>query len=430
MSFGLVSLIGFALSTVIINANKQQKGVQAKDQQREVTSEIRTLLGDRTACLNSLGGNDPDAAGTPRGFTVLNLKDGTVSPGNVRYVKDSNDKTGLLKFNEFRVTNWIQDASVTRGTADLVIKFSKVDTSSGTATFVAPDIITLRILRDATTGNITDCFSIGKQSDGIWQITPTNSNNIMFRAGFVGIGTDTPLFPLQISNGNTTGGNNQTVAQIGDANGAVGGALYLTHHSPYVSGNSYYKSGQWNYGGAAGGKPVAVGLVDGFHFFTSQNAVNSAGTTITDFTETMVIDSSGNVGIGTTSPAAKLEVAGGIKPGTGIIDASCNTNPEGTFAYDNVAHAPVYCNSSGKWVAMGATNYYMWDLYFPSICTQNGPSVLLCPNGAQLYLPSMGPIHYFSNPITGVMAVTCYGPTTTWVGLGTVPPGVKMWKCQ
>lgn len=62
---------------------------------------------------------------------------------------------------------------------------------------------------------------------------------------------------------------------------------------------------------------------------------------------------SGDVGIGTTTPQAKLDVNGSIHPGSATTGASCAGNPEGSFAYDTTAHAPVYCASSGNWTAIG-----------------------------------------------------------------------------
>ena len=62
-------------------------------------------------------------------------------------------------------------------------------------------------------------------------------------------------------------------------------------------------------------------------------------------TERMRIDSTGNVGIGTTSPSAKLDVAGDLR----IDGYSTTTNEAGLYLYNNIAYSMASlanCNSS------------------------------------------------------------------------------------
>lgn len=59
----------------------------------------------------------------------------------------------------------------------------------------------------------------------------------------------------------------------------------------------------------------------------------------------------GNVRVGVSNPGARLDVAGGIRPGGVTTGAACTM--EGAFAYDYAAHAPVFCSDTGVWKGMG-----------------------------------------------------------------------------
>ncbi len=287
---------------------KQQKGLQAKDQQREVTAEARNLLNNKIACTNSFGGNNPSGSS---GFTVTTIKDASAAPGVTRFAVNTNDKTGLLKFEEFRVRNFVVDpTNTTLGVADLEVKLSKVG-DTGTVKEVKPDILALKIVRNAS-GNIVDCFSMGGKNEALWQVS-TNLTDIYYNAGNVGIGLLNPIYPFNV--GSAFEGNAFAVNSTGDII-VTGGAdrlwgLYKTD----LSGNPQ-------------------GIIN-------INSNNSS------------VGISANVGIGTMSPTEKLEVNGGIKPGSTGITVGNGCGSEGTFAYDMGTHVPVYCSNIAKWTKMG-----------------------------------------------------------------------------
>lgn len=182
IAIGIGSIVAVGIASMITNAMKQQKGIQAKDQQREVTAEIRTLFNNKAACLNSFIGRNPET-----GFPVTEIRDGAAAPGNVKYTVGANEKTGMLTFTGFRVANWAADpAPSLDGNADFIVNLSKVG-ETGTTREIKPDVIRLRIKRDLL-GNIFECFSVGSQSDSLWQISPANLNDIYYSAGRVGVG--------------------------------------------------------------------------------------------------------------------------------------------------------------------------------------------------------------------------------------------------
>ena len=75
----------------------------------------------------------------------------------------------------------------------------------------------------------------------------------------------------------------------------------------------------------------------------------SKGFAIRDVTGTatrFVIDTSGNVGIGTTSPAAALHIEGGFILGDYSSKPTCNSSVLGMMVFDTVNDKPYVCNSS------------------------------------------------------------------------------------
>jgi hypothetical protein len=113
--------------------------------------------------------------------------------------------------------------------------------------------------------------------------------------GRVGIGTTTPAAPLQV--GPTSAGsiNGYTKFIVDSSDYAV-----ITLKSPAANFNQIIFT-----------DTTSTGL-GGINYFNSTNATPNAMAFLTAATERMRIDSSGNVGIGTSSPAYKLDVAGSV----------------------------------------------------------------------------------------------------------------------
>jgi hypothetical protein len=61
----------------------------------------------------------------------------------------------------------------------------------------------------------------------------------------------------------------------------------------------------------------------------------------------LTIDSSGNVGIGTTTPKTQLDVAGAVRVGSFSSKPSCNSNTIGALVFDTSANKPYVCASGG-----------------------------------------------------------------------------------
>ncbi len=322
---GLMSIIGVGISSLITNAAKQQKGIQAKDQQREVTSEIRSLLSNKTACLNTFTGL------TITGGTVANIRDATNA---VVYTVGGADKTGLLNFTEFGLSNFIADASappLTAGNIDFKIKLTKVG-DVGNVKEIKPDLITLKIKRNAG-GTITECFSVGTQADGVWQISPTNSNNIFYPAGKVGIGPSEPLATAQ-------------QFEISE-NMLIPTAVAATNGNLFFGGNTNAGTNGMRLFNleAAGG-----GFID-MKSAIATNGIIFRADTVNGGTERMRIRADGNVGIGDTAPVSKLAVNGRIDSnslaGAGGYISTGNLGGTGTAAWFPTG---IYSGGPNNWI--------------------------------------------------------------------------------
>jgi hypothetical protein len=138
----------------------------------------------------------------------------------------------------------------------------------------------------------------------------TAGSNIYYNTGNVGIGTTAPTALLQINDGNVANG---TITQF-----AVYGGRTNTPSAEYA--NIFF--GERSDGGGAGAKISALTGSTNYEtalaFSTSKDIGGSSG-----LTEAMRIAASGNVGIGTTTPSARLEI---LSAATGAITTLLSVN--------------------------------------------------------------------------------------------------------
>jgi hypothetical protein len=151
-------------------------------------------------------------------------------------------------------------------------------------------------LRFGHDDNITYASVYRESSTGKLFIRNDQGQPIILDNGNVGIGTTVPSVRLEVSGNQIFGGQ-----------GIAGANSVLTHiSSGEASSEAILRFGYWYNAGS-----YNAGIWD-----IKRKADNSLGfaymgSGVEDPTKSMYISSSGNVGIGTTSPAAKLHVAGG-----------------------------------------------------------------------------------------------------------------------
>lgn len=201
IAVGLLSLVSLGFMAMMDNVVRFQRGAQAKDQQKEASSEIRAFLSDPVACLNSIttAGAVPIASITGPGNAVAfaNLEDNL---GVAKYSTNDQDRSGLLTYQRYRLEQYDAPSQ----SALLRVIMSKTGATNGSLEI--QDTVILHIRTNTVAPfNINYCVAIGRQTDSYWRLTPGNNADIFFGdavVGRVGIGTNTPPEKLTV-NGNT-----------------------------------------------------------------------------------------------------------------------------------------------------------------------------------------------------------------------------------
>ncbi|MFA5024015.1 MAG: FISUMP domain-containing protein, partial [Patescibacteria group bacterium] len=172
-------------------------------------------------------------------------------------------------------------------------------------------------------------------------------------SGNVGIGTTNPSSLLEISDSGTTYGVTKGIALI---NSVTSWRMYIPASGQFALGasnGSNFWQAQYTPSGSAptnlftspnaaatGGIVMAVRGLSGQtgNLFQWQN---SAGTGLGG------IDSSGNVGIGTTNPFVKLDINGALK--LGDTSDTCDANHSGAFRYNATSRQSYVCDGT-RWI--------------------------------------------------------------------------------
>jgi hypothetical protein len=192
-----------------------------------------------------------------------------------------------------------------------------------------------------TAGKNTFIFTTNASNDGRLLIKSDTTNKVdiqangatYFNGGNVGVGTTSPGYPLVVSRG---GGSVDTIVMNGD----VG----------YNVGLGIYKGGSQKWA-------VYSSNIDTFNIY-------STGLNRDVFS---ILSGSGNVGIGTTTPVAYLDVRGTGNAGSSSLslrggnDSSTFTSNQITLGYDNTAnyrHAIKTRHHDGDYI--NAIDFYVW----------------------------------------------------------------------
>lgn len=190
VAMALMTVIGLSMMSLFSTMFKTQRGINARDAMRDLTVEVRSVLSDKTACLNTFTGQSLLSGSA----AVTVVKD----PLNaVKFTAGNAYMGGLLSFSSVVMQDFVPNSSPPNtGKAKLYIYADKTGEFIGVKTTHA--VLSAQVEIDASK-NITKCIAIGGLNDSLWQVSTTNTSDIFFQGGNVGVGTNNPQAALEVN---------------------------------------------------------------------------------------------------------------------------------------------------------------------------------------------------------------------------------------
>lgn len=208
--------------------------------------------------------------------------------------------------------------------------------------------------------------------------TGTTDKLVVTDTGSIGIGVSAPQYPIQVRAGGVAAATTLELRNTGnstytkyDAPGVQfirnnistenGGLPYLGdrlgsfYFGAFFTGTLRYGAGFAAYSDTSSGTATSFPAYLSFETTTLPNPYPS---------EKMRITSSGNVGIGTSSPSQKLEVNGGVKFNTSTAKPACDSAIRGTLWFTRGSiTSPITADTLQVCVKDGSNNYLWHTLY-------------------------------------------------------------------
>ena len=275
-----------------------------------VTSLTNTGLTSGRVVYSTTGGLETDSANLTFDGTNLGLAGGTAN--GVAYL---NGSKVLTTGSALTFSGGILQVGSVSGSK---IQFPRFSDNSAFLTVQSSSTVNEIELRNGSGGG----ENYVKAGNGYLAFGAESSEGMRLTSTGLGIGTSSPVAKLDVSSsvGSTPGNGNATLKVISTATAAVG-----TGSSIVFSGQTNNSTASYSFAGIQGVKgSAAAGDYSGSLLFLTQNSGGSSS-----LAEAMRIDSSGNVGIGTSSPGNKFAVLSADNTeATGIASFTANNGSQ------------------------------------------------------------------------------------------------------
>ncbi len=287
-------------------------------------------------------------------------------------------------------------ASVTAISSSLATTDANVASVSSTVFSVSSTVTSLQ-------NSVTASFAAITSS----QWTAAGSD-IYYDLGRVGIGTSAPAATLEINAPTATA----FTQQFKVTDGVTGGYFAISEGSStsprYLPMFEYSSASVSGYGGVLVGKiPTAFDVANVLGAAVVIDGRTASNTTLTNSnlllvrnytTPALVVQASGTVGIGTSTPVTKLDVAGGLRIGS--ESATCTAGLAGTLRYS--AGVVEYCNGT-SWVTFGVSGAGILAI---NGLTSGSQTFAFGNSGTAPNVSSTGTVHTFNFPYASVATTT------------------------
>ena len=321
----------------------------------------------------------------------------------------SDDLVIALEANSAKATNVVTNLSVANSTGARVIASSDgTDATIPIATASVSGVMSKAIFDEHVLNNAKNTNVVQTTISGNAATATALTSGDKFIDGKVGIGTDTPVSALHILA--TTGVVSESPSNASITirrNDNVAYSALLKYHT----GNSE----KW-----------VAGLSDSGDFTGSTGNEYFIGTSKTS--PSLLVNSSGNVGIGTTSPTEKLDVTGNIKASGEITADSITTSGNGGTLLRGDLHI-TRTDSQPSEIRFDTNRSFgrgfslVTNGLTPSIVADNSLLIGTTNTDTQIKLEggsNTDNIQFYSNEVEQMRI------TTTGVGIGTGSPSEKL----